>query len=65
MPPAAVMSETGTDVLLGSGKIAMLSQGSWMVAAFKDNEYIAEHCDVAVLPKDAETGKRVSLYNGL
>ena len=65
MPPATVMSETGTDVLLGSGKIAMLSQGSWMVAAFKDNEYISEHCDVAVLPKDAETGKRVSLYNGL
>lgn len=65
MPPAAVMSETGTDVLLGSGKIAMLSQGSWMVAAFKDNEYISQHCDVAVLPKDAQTGKRVSLYNGL
>ena len=59
------MSETGTDVLLGSGKIAMLSQGSWMVAAFKDNEYISQHCDVAVLPKDAQTGKRVSLYNGL
>lgn len=65
MPPAAVMSETGTDVLLGSGKIAMLTQGSWMVAAFKDNEYISKHCDVAVLPKDAATGKRVSLYNGL
>lgn len=65
MPPAAVMAETGTDVLLSSGKIAMLSQGSWMVSAFKNNEYIAENCDVAVLPKDAETGKRVSLYNGL
>lgn len=65
MPPSTVMSETGTDVLLGSGKIAMLPQGSWMVAAFKDNEYIAQHCDVAVLPKDAKTGKRVSMYNGL
>lgn len=65
MPPATVMAETGTDVLLQSGKIAMLPQGSWMVAAFKANDYIAANCDVAVLPKDAETGSRVSLYNGL
>lgn len=65
MPPATVMAETGTDVLLGSGKIAMLTQGSWMVAGFKEHEYIAENCDVAVLPKDPETGRRVSLYNGL
>lgn len=65
MPPAAVMSETGTDVLLSSGKIAMLTQGSWMVPGFKENEYIAQNCDIAVLPKDAETGRRVSLYNGL
>ena len=40
MPPATVMAETGTDVLLGSGQIAMLTQGSWMVPAFKENEYI-------------------------
>lgn len=65
MPPAATMSETGTDVLFGSGKVAMISQGSWMVSGFKDNEYITEHCDVARLPKDAETGESVSLYNGL
>ncbi len=65
MPPATVMAETGTDVLLNSGKIAMLSQGSWMVPAFKINEYMTANCDVAVLPKDAETGRRVSLYNGL
>ena len=65
MPPATVMAETGTDVLLNSGKIAMLTQGSWMVPAFKENEYIAENCDVAVLPMDAETGRRVSIYNGL
>ena len=65
MPPASTMSETGTDVLFGSGKVAMISQGSWMVSAFKDNDYIKEHCDVARLPKDAETGESVSLYNGL
>ena len=44
---------------------AMISQGSWMVSAFKDNDYIKEHCDVARLPKDAETGESVSIYNGL
>ena len=65
MPPATVMAETGTDVLLGSGKIAMLSQGSWMVPQFKEHEYISENCDVAVLPKDPTTGNRVSLYTGL
>lgn len=65
MPPATVMAETGTDVLLGSGKIAMLSQGSWMVPQFKEHEYISANCDVAVLPKDPTTGNRVSLYNGL
>ena len=43
----------------------MISQGSWMVAAFKDNEYIAAHADVARLPKDPETGRSISLYNGL
>ncbi|MDE6181993.1 MAG: sugar ABC transporter substrate-binding protein [Eubacteriales bacterium] len=64
MPPANVMAETGTDVLLSSGKIAMLTQGSWMVAPFRDNEYIAENCDVAIIPKNTD-GKRVSLYNGL
>lgn len=65
MPPATTMAETGTDVLLGSGKIAMLTQGSWMVPQFKEHEYISENCEVAVLPKDPTTGKRVSLYNGL
>ncbi len=65
MPPASTMSETGTDVLFNSGKVAMISQGSWMVSAFKDNEYIVENADVARLPKDAESGKSISLYNGL
>ncbi len=65
MPPASTMSETGTDVLFGSGKVAMISQGSWMVAGFKDNEYITANADVARLPKDASTGRSISLYNGL
>lgn len=65
MPSPEVMSETGTDVLFTSGKIAMLPQGSWMLAPFKENEYLVENADIAVLPKDATTGKRISLYNGL
>ena len=65
MPDSNTMSETGTDVLFQSGKVAMISQGSWMVAGFKDNDYLVENADVARLPKDAETGRSVSLYNGL
>lgn len=65
MPKPEVMAETRTDVLFTSGKIAMLPQGSWMLAPFKENEYVAANADIAVLPKDKETGKRISLYNGL
>lgn len=59
------MAENANDVLFGSGKIAMLPLGSWMVAPMKDNEYITANCAVAVLPKDAKTKRRVSIYNGL
>ncbi len=65
MPPASTMAENANDVLFGSGKIAMLPLGSWMVAPMKNNEYIVANCAVAVLPKDAQTGRRVSIYNGL
>lgn len=65
MPPQTVMSESNEDVLLQSGKIAMTTQGSWMLAAFRDNEYTLKNCDVAVLPKNAKTGRRPSIYNGL
>lgn len=44
MPPIWLMSETGNTYR--SGKVAMISQGSWMVSAFKDNDYIKEHRDV-------------------
>ncbi len=65
MPSAATMSETGNDVLFSSGKVAMLPFGSWMIAPVKENEYVAANCAVSVLPKDAQTGKRISIYNGL
>lgn len=65
MPSIETMSENGEDVLFQSGKVAMVLQGSWMLAAYRDNEYTAEHCDVVELPKSATTGRRVSIYNGL
>lgn len=65
MPPLEVMAENGEDVLFQSGKVAMVPQGSWLVAAYRDNEYTAENCDLVELPKSATTGRRVSLYNGL
>ena len=65
MPPIETMSENGEDVLFQSGKVAMVPQGSWMVAAYRDNEYTAENCDVVELPKSATTGRRASVYNGL
>ena len=64
MPAQQVMGENTSDVLLGFGKAAIVMQGSWMVAAFGDNEYTAANCDVAVLPKSGD-GTRVSIYNGL
>ena len=64
MPTQQVMAENTPDVMLGSGKAAMVFEGAWMVAAMKGNEYIVSNCDVAVLPK-AEDGTRISIYNGL
>ena len=64
MPDLQTVSENKEDGLLRAGKVAMAMQGSWMIASFKEDEYITKNCDVAVLPK-SEDGKRVSLYNGL
>jgi len=65
MPPQTVMTESSEDVLLQSGKIAMAMQGSWMLPAFRDNEYTLKNCDIAMLPKNSKTGRRPSIYNGL
>ncbi len=65
IPSLETMSENNEDVLFEAGKIAMTCQGSWMLAAFKENEYTAANCDCVELPKNAETGRRASSYNGL
>ncbi len=64
MPTQQMMGENTTDVLFSSGRSAMTLQGSWMVKAFSENEYIAANADVAVLPK-ANDGTRKTIYNGL
>lgn len=64
-PDPKTMSETGTDVMLSSGKVAMITQGSWMTAGFLKNDYITKNCDVAILPYDKTTGIRASMCNGL
>lgn len=65
MPSLETMSENSVDVLFQSGKVAMVCQGSWMLPAYKSNEYTSENCDVVELPKNATTGRRASVYNGL
>ena len=64
-PDPTEMSETGTDVEFQSGRVAMITQGSWMIAGFKANDYLTENCDVAIIPFNKNTNKRVSLINGL
>lgn len=49
---------------LQNGQVAMGLFGSWNLASFKDNDYIRENFDVAVLPK-SDTGKRATIFNGL
>lgn len=64
-PSSTSMSETGTDVLMQSGTVAMITQGSWMTSGFVKNDYMVDNCDVAILPYDATTKVRASLCNGL
>lgn len=65
MPSQEVMAESSETTLFASGKIAMVIAGSWMLAEFANNEYTSANADVVELPKDAETNRRVSIYNGL
>jgi multiple sugar transport system substrate-binding protein len=63
-PPLEVTAENGGDALLKAGSISMLQVGSWMLSDFKQNEFIVQNCDMAVLPA-GPGGKRASIYNGL
>lgn len=64
-PDLNTVSETAPNELLVAGKSAMCISGSWMLAGYRDNEYAAANCDVAVLPYTNDPSDRVSIYNGL
>ncbi len=64
-PPYETLAENTADALFQSGTVAMVTMGSWMIPAMASNEYVVANCDIAVLPKDVDTGRRVSIYNGL
>ncbi len=64
-PSYEVVNENDPTVLFESGKVAMITQGSWMLAELCNNDYVKANADIAPLPKDASTGRRVSIYNGL
>ncbi|MCD8052275.1 MAG: sugar ABC transporter substrate-binding protein [Clostridiales bacterium] len=65
------VAETGTDSLFMSGKVAMITQGSWMVYSFYTAENSADYYWVEIPYCDAngngecDDGERVSSYNGL
>ncbi len=64
MPSQEILAENKDHVLMQSGKVAMITTGSWMLAGFKENEYMKKNCDIAVMPT-AKDGHRASIYNGL
>ncbi len=64
-PPYEVLADNTEEALFEAGKVAMITQGSWMLPELCSNDYVKANCDIAVLPKDAETGRRASIYNGL
>lgn len=65
LPPYEVITENKEEALFKAGKVAMVTMGSWLVAELCNDDYVKANCDLTVLPKDAKTGKRVSIYNGL
>ena len=69
--PQSVVAETGTDSLFMSGKVGMITQGSWMIRAFYTAENHADYAWALMPYGDAngngqcDEGERWSAYNGL
>lgn len=61
-PTQNQFAETGYTPVFMSGKVAMGIFGSWMISQFNANEYVAQNCDVAVLPQGKQ---RATVMNGL
>ncbi|MBQ6120166.1 MAG: sugar ABC transporter substrate-binding protein [Clostridia bacterium] len=69
--PQQLVAENGTDTLFNNRKVAMISQGSWMINSFYTYEGSEDYA-WAVLPYadvngngQADEGERCSIYNGL
>jgi len=62
-PPLSFI-ETDAMALMQSGTVSMCFFGSWMLSAFKQNDYFVRNCDVVMLPS-SNSGNRATIYNGL
>jgi multiple sugar transport system substrate-binding protein len=61
-PTLAQLAENDPQTMFQSGKVAMITHGSWMPGVFKANDYTLKNADCAVLPQ----GKiRAAELNGL
>lgn len=69
--PQAVVAESGTDSLFQSGKVAMITQGSWMINAFYTAENHADYAWAQIPYCDrngdgkCQKDERWTCYNGL
>ena len=69
--PQSVVAETGTDSLFMSGKVGMITQGSWMINSFYTAENHADYAWAELPYADkngngkCDDGERWSCYNGL
>lgn len=69
--PQAVVAESGTDSLFMSGKVGMITQGSWMVYAFYTAENSADYAWAEIPYADVngdgecQPEERQTCYNGL
>ncbi|HAJ73676.1 MAG TPA: sugar ABC transporter substrate-binding protein [Lachnospiraceae bacterium] len=69
--PQAVVAESGTDSLFQSGKVGMITQGSWMINAFYTSENAADYAWAEMPYADVngdgecQAEERQTCYNGL
>ena len=69
--PQPMLAENGKNILFENNKIAMDTEGSWMIREFYDHEGHEDYA-WAMLPYEdvngngqCDEGERVSIYNGL
>ena len=69
--PQAIVAESGTDSLFQSGKVAMITQGSWMINSFYTAENHADYAWAEIPYADVngngscDKEERQTCYNGL